>query len=150
MSNVRALMLHRTLLSLVLCCLAPAGNAQSATSWDFASRHKSACSLGNMIEMNQCLEKAYAETDLQMNKVYQELQRGLLQPAPLRKAQIAWLRYRDLQCEFQVPKEWEGSSVPYSRNACRIDLTEKRLFDLKQIVPCNGCVEFKPEYYGPK
>lgn len=121
--------------------------AQQQLDWDHAMNQKNLCSSGSMMEMNECLAKEYVGSDRRMNITYRRLQSDLLDPAPLKKAQIAWLRFRDLHCEFHVPKKSEGSLPPYSRNACLIDLTEKRSLDLEAITPCNGCVLFKPEIY---
>lgn len=134
------------ILAPMLALLASQGRAQGM-DWDFAARHKAACSSGSMREMNECLALAYLESDKQLNKIYHRLRGELLNPEALARAQLAWVRFRDLHCEFHVPKDSVGSDVPYSRNSCLIDLTEKRILDLKQIVPCNGCVEFKPQYY---
>ena len=116
-------------------------------TWDFAQDKKKECRGGNMMEMNMCLAQAYAESDARLNLVYRHLIDALADPVPLRQAQRAWIKFRDLQCEFEVPPSWTGSGVPYSRNSCLIDHTERRIRDLERVRPCNGCVEFKPEYY---
>jgi len=121
--------------------------APMQTSWDFAQEQKKRCSTGNMIEMNNCLSFAYAESDKRLNVVYRHLMSALSNPEPLRKTQLAWIQFRDLQCAFEVPPSWTGSGVPYSRNSCLIDHTERRIKDLERVGPCNGCVEFKPEFY---
>ena len=115
--------------------------------WDFADGKKQKCSNGNMREVNECLANEYAESDARLNTVYSHLVNALQDPKPLRRAQAAWVRFRDLQCAFEVPKSWTGSAVPYSRNACLIDHTERRIRDLERVGPCNGCVEFKQKYY---
>ena len=115
--------------------------------WDFAHDKKMKCSKGNMAEMNGCLAGEYAESDARLNAVYKHLLNALADPAPLRRAQVAWLRFRDSECEFEVPPSRTGSEVPYSRNACLIDHTERRIRDLERVQPCNGCVEFKDQYY---
>jgi uncharacterized protein YecT (DUF1311 family) len=137
---------------LILCILSFAAVTSYAAPeeielWDFAHPYKQKCSAGNMAEMNSCLAEAYAEVDSRLNIVYKRLMRSLLNPVPLKKAQAAWSRYRDLQCAFEVSPEWTGSAIPYSQNSCLIDHTERRFRDLERIVPCNGCVEFKPEHY---
>ncbi len=133
--------------ALLLSLLTPAVNAQSQIEWDFAIPHKNRCSAGPMMEMNACLAEEYRLSDARLNATYQRLQRELQAPTSLRRAQSAWLRFRDLHCEFHMRKDEPGSLTPYARNACFINLTEKRILDLEQIVPCNGCVLFKPEVY---
>ncbi len=115
--------------------------------WDYASEQKQKCSKGNMIELNFCLGNEFKKSDTELNQVYKTLSNALKNPEPLKNTQRAWVKFRDLHCEFIVPSSSEGSEIPYSRNACLIDITEKRILDLKQIWPCNGCVEFKYEFY---
>lgn len=116
--------------------------------WDFAHDKKRKCSEGTMVEMNSCLAAEYAESDARLNLVYKHLIEALAAPASLKRAQTAWVRFRDLQCAFEVPPAWTGSAIPYTRNACLIDHTERRIRDLERVGPCNGCVEFKDQYYG--
>lgn len=116
-------------------------------TWDYSAKQKEKCSKGGMREMNVCLEKELEKTNAKLNKTYSRLMNALKNPEPLKNAQRAWIKFRDLQCEFEVPSTSEGSIVPYSRNSCLINLTVKRILDLEQIEPCNGCVEFKQEYY---
>ena len=121
--------------------------SQSSNLWDFSHPYKQGCSSGNMREMNQCLAESYEKVNQRMNGVYQRLLQSLKDPEPLRRAQTAWLSFRETQCAFEVPHEWSGSEVPYSRNSCLIDHTERRARDLERVIPCNGCVEFKPQFY---
>lgn len=116
--------------------------------WDFAQDKKRKCSEGTMVEMNACLATEYAESDARLNLVYKHLIGALANPDSLKRAQTAWVRFRDLECAFEVPPAWTGSAVPYTRNACLIDHTERRIRDLERVGPCNGCVEFKDQYYG--
>ena len=135
------------LLAWVTCSLAIAKPPAPAT-WDFALDKKTKCSTGTMLDMGSCRAREYAKSDARLNVVYKHLGEALLQPAALQRAQLAWIRFRDMQCAFEVPPEWSGSGVDYSRNACLIDHTERRIRDLEQVHPCNGCVEFKDQYYN--
>ncbi len=139
-------------LSLILILFFISINGASAEqinlhSWDFAHEKKVKCSKGNMREMNICLFDEYKKSKTRLNEVYQYLLNALADPLPLVKAQNAWIKFRDFQCNFEVPPSWRGSGVPYSKNACLIDFTERRIKDLERVEPCNGCVEFKPEFY---
>jgi uncharacterized protein YecT (DUF1311 family) len=100
-----------------------------------------------MLDMNNCLQEAYVSVDARLNVEYRRLLGSLKNPARLRSAQNEWLRFRERQCAFEVPPESRGSAVSYSRNSCLIDHTERRIRDLERVIPCNGCVEFKAEYY---
>jgi hypothetical protein len=62
------------------------------------------------------------------------------------RAQRAWQGYRDAQCTFENEGLEGGSAQPFSADLCRTRLAERRIVELEQVIPCNGCVEFKPEY----
>jgi len=119
------------------------GDARSQDDkWDFAAPHKSRCSVGTMLDMNRCLAEEYKRVDGRLNAVYRQLVASLEDPATLRKSQAAWIRFRDLDCEYASSGiEADGSLRPFSVNACRIDLTEKRMRDLERYLgwDCNGC-----------
>lgn len=110
--------------------------------WDFALPHKNRCSLGTMLDMNRCLAEEYQKVDGRLDELYGQLTRSLADASALRKSQAAWVRFRDLDCEYASSglPTW-ASLRPYSDNACRIDLTEKRIRDLEHYLAsdCNGC-----------
>ncbi len=141
--------MRNALTAALLLTLSALTSAQPASyaAWDFSSPYKDKCSNGSMMEMNECLAEARGDTEHRMDVAYRKLLSSLINPAPLRKSQQAWLRYREAQCKFEVPPEWTGSAIPYSRNSCLIDHTERRVRDLERVAPCNGCAEFKPEFY---
>lgn len=92
--------------------------------------------------MNACLSQEYTRVDQKLNASYARLVNSLRDPASLRKSQAAWIRFRDLTCEYEnsgIGKD--GSLYPYAQAACNIDLTEKRLRDLDRYLEwnCNGC-----------
>src|SRR5688500_18978176 len=96
--------------------------------WDFAVPHKDRCSVGTMLDMNRCLAEEYKKVDARLNDVYRQLSRSLADAGALRKSQAAWVRFRDLDCEYASSGIDSGGSLkPFSDNACRIDLTEKRI-----------------------
>jgi uncharacterized protein YecT (DUF1311 family) len=136
----------RAIAFLFLVCFSTATFGMTAHEWDFASPHKAECDAGNQLENSSCLSFAYNATDAKLNQLYKILVSALADPKPLIAAQRAWLKFRDAQCKF-ITGEYDGSGHSYSQNACLIDLTEKRILDLRSIWPCNGCVLFKDEYY---
>jgi len=141
--------MRNVLMAVVLFGLTELTSAQPAHYfvWDFASEYKDRCSNGSMMEMNECLAEARGNVERRLDTAYKRLSGALANPTPLLKSQQAWLRYREAQCKFEVPPEWTGSAIPYSKNSCLIDHTERRIRDLERVAPCNGCVEFKPEHY---
>ena len=136
----------RSFFYLALILLPTAAFSMGVSDWDLAEPHKVRCSSSNQIGNNFCIADEYKTTDIELNKLYKKLLLALADPKPLKKSQQKWLSFRDAQCKLIVGEE-NGSEYPYSINACLIDLTEKRILDLKSIQPCNGCVLFKDEYY---
>lgn len=116
--------------------------AQAADGWDFAMTQKQRCGDGPQQQMNACMAGEYRKVDARLNAIYRELIGALQDPSTLRKAQKAWLRFRDLSCDYETSGVGrDGSLYPFSVAACRIDLTEKRIRDLEQYLAwdCNGC-----------
>jgi len=84
-------------------------------------------------DMNQCAGKAYRAADETMNQVYGKLFSMLNddEKAQLREAQLAWLKYRDTNCEF-VADEYKGGSIrPLIQATCLAEMTKKRTTELK-------------------
>ena len=108
-------------------------------NWDFAAPQKGRCSVGTMVDMTRCLEKELNATEKRLNVEYQSLLRSLESAEPLRRAQGAWLRFRELECNYVTSGIGEsGSLYPFSRIACNIDLTEKRIRDLRRYASWEG------------
>ncbi len=84
-------------------------------------------------EMNQCAGKAYRAADATMNSVYRKLVAMLDEDekAKLKEAQVAWLKYRDTNCEF-VGDQYAGGSIrPLIEATCLADMTKSRATELK-------------------
>ena len=100
------------------------------------------CGDGNQQQMNACMGEAYGKADARLNSVYRELIAALENPSKLRRAQQAWLRFRDLSCDYETSGIGrDGSLYPFSLAACRLELTEKRISELERYLAqdCNGC-----------
>jgi len=101
-----------------------------------AQRKKNSAPCANPLtqfDMNQCAGKAYRAADETMNQVYGKLFSMLNddEKAQLREAQLAWLKYRDTNCEF-VADEYKGGSIrPLIQATCLADMTKKRTTELK-------------------
>jgi len=48
----------------------------------------------------------------------------------LKKAQKAWIKYRDLECDFEAYEMRGGSYENILRDGCKIKLTKDRIKDL--------------------
>ena len=84
-------------------------------------------------EMNICWGKEYKAADTQMNTAYREFVSKLNpeETAQLKAAQLAWLKFRDANCEF-VADQYKGGSIrPMIAAMCLADVTNARTSELK-------------------
>lgn len=87
-------------------------------------------------DMNQCAGKAYRAADETMNQVYRKLVAMLDEgeKAKLKEAQVAWLKYRDTNCEF-VGDQYAGGSIrPLIEATCLADMTKSRTTELRNQI----------------
>ena len=86
--------------------------------------------------MMQCTWKELAYQDRRLNRYYKRAMKRLEpeERARLRKAQRAWITFRDLECDFEGWEMRGGSGEPLLIGGCRLDMTRKRADALKAIV----------------
>jgi uncharacterized protein YecT (DUF1311 family) len=79
-------------------------------------------------DMNLCAANDYRAADAEMNRVYARLRAALDAEARPRLVEVqrAWLRFRDLQCEFEASGYEGGSMQPFLRSSCLAALTTER------------------------
>lgn len=87
-------------------------------------------------EMNICWGKEYKKADVELNAVYQKLVAMLdeEQKTQLKEAQLAWLKYRDLHCEFAADQYKGGSLRPTIMATCLLDVTTTRTTELQEQI----------------
>lgn len=101
--------------------------------WDFSIEQKKRCSGSNQIGNNDCIDQEYKKYDTELNRLYKLLIDNLINPKPLKASQLAWIKFRDLSCKYELSGlDENGSLPPYEEAACLINLTEKRILDLKR------------------
>jgi uncharacterized protein YecT (DUF1311 family) len=84
-------------------------------------------------EMNICAGKEYKTADAALNQTYQKLVAMLESEdkAQLKEVQIAWIKYRDTNCEF-VANQYKGGSIrPMILGLCLADVTRNRTAELR-------------------
>lgn len=84
-------------------------------------------------EMNICWGNEYKKADAALNQVYRKLA-GMLDEEPkaqLKEAQLAWLNYRDKNCEFVADVYKGGSLRPTVLAMCLFDVTNNRTTELR-------------------
>jgi uncharacterized protein YecT (DUF1311 family) len=87
-------------------------------------------------EMNICWGKEYKKADTVLNQVYRQLVEMLddEQKSQLKEAQTAWLKYRDLNCEFAADQYKGGSMRPMIHAICLTDVTNNRTTELRSQI----------------
>lgn len=85
------------------------------------------------LEMNMCWGKQYKAADAQLNSVYREFSSKLNpeETAQLKAAQLAWIKFRDANCEFVADAYKGGSIRPMIASMCLADVTSTRTSELK-------------------
>lgn len=88
-------------------------------------------------ELNDCAGGKARQADQKLNQTYQAVLKKYADKAEfidhLRKAQRAWLTFRDAQLEMKFPPGEESGSVePMCYALYKADLTEQRSNELKQ------------------
>ena len=83
-------------------------------------------SLETQAAMNRCAQQNYAQADADLNEAYRALKAILSEGGEqaLTAAEIAWLQFRDLDCNFERSAFTGGSVAPLVHHTC---LTERTL-----------------------
>lgn len=88
-------------------------------------------------EINICTAEAAKKADAKLNEVYRQL-RAALQNSPqeqrLIAAELAWIEYRDTDCEFDQRRYDGGSIMSSVYSTCVANLTEQRVKKLEQYL----------------
>ena len=84
-------------------------------------------------EMNICWGNEYKAADARLNKEYKQFAAKLddAEKAQLKEAQLAWLKYRDANCQFVSDRYKGGSIRPMIAAICLADVTNNRTTELK-------------------
>ncbi|RVG73316.1 MULTISPECIES: lysozyme inhibitor LprI family protein [Sinorhizobium] len=127
-------------LSLLLCCTASANAQQPEPDCRKAV---------TQMDLNICADQDYRAADAELNKTYRlavaamqatDKELGDIDAAyagaleALKKAQRAWIGYRDGQCELAGFEARGGSMEPMLVSGCLAELTRKRTAELKELM----------------
>jgi len=90
----------------------------------------------SQMAMNICSGQDYKRADATLNKSYKELVANLERDRrqKLKQVQIAWIKYRDLQCEFDSSRYDGGSMESLVHSSCLTRITEQRNKDLEAML----------------
>jgi uncharacterized protein YecT (DUF1311 family) len=85
-------------------------------------------------EILNCLNEQYEQADSELNYYYQQLKQQLDQESyqVLRSAQLAWIKQRDAQCEYEALEMQGGTFESVLRTDCFRRMTEQRVDFLKR------------------
>ena len=104
-------------------------------------------------DMTNCAGQDFENADKELNVVYKKamasqvaLDKQSAEISPdyvgavkaLKKAQRAWIDYRDGQCEGMSYQAAGGTMQPMLELGCKADLTNKRIKELKELIQGAG------------
>ena len=98
---------------------------------------KDPCNGDTTFEMKQCSAKKFKQADDELNKVYRQLMSKLDDEGhktSLKTAQLAWLNYRDTNCDFESYLNRGGSIYSVVVTECRTSMTTSRTRQLKEQI----------------
>lgn len=84
-------------------------------------------------EMLEKSSKRFEKIDKELNVVYQKIMKSTAgtQKENIKKAQIAWLKFRDLHCDCESKQHEGGTMESLVHTECLAKLTEERVKQLK-------------------
>ena len=98
---------------------------------------KDPCNGDTTFEMKQCSAKKFKQADDELNKVYRQLMSKLDDEGhktSLKTAQLAWLNYRDTNCDFESYLNRGGSIYSVVVTECKTSMTTSRTRQLKEQI----------------
>jgi uncharacterized protein YecT (DUF1311 family) len=112
-----------------------------------AARAADDCGDGTQMEINQCEADRAGDADDRLNAAYAKVVRQLgddaAGKAALKKAQRAWIAFRDAECDFRTSGSEQGTIYPAFYAGCLAEVTDARTADLEDVLACEegdpGC-----------
>lgn len=86
--------------------------------------------------INECAKLSYQNADRKLNRAYQQLLPTLekSRKQKLIAAQLAWVKFRDTNCEFERSKYEGGTIAPSIYAGCLENLTKLRTQELQEYL----------------
>jgi uncharacterized protein YecT (DUF1311 family) len=105
--------------------------------WVSASFAQNCKNPNTTFDMLQCEGVELKKANSQLDGVYNAYRATLDAAArtQLKQVQLAWMRFRDLDCKFFSPQD--GSFAPVARVMCLTGRTIQRTKELQQITKCD-------------
>lgn len=88
--------------------------------------------------MNQCAYREYQQVDKELNEFYNTYRTRLneRQKSQIKEVQLAWVKFRDLACDFESSGVTGGSAYPFILQSCLTAMSRARLAELKYLANC--------------
>ncbi|MFL6275919.1 MAG: lysozyme inhibitor LprI family protein [Blastocatellia bacterium] len=118
--------------AVVLCLLVALDGAAQAQA------KKNPCdNTQTQVEINDCQAREYKKADTALNTVYKQLMTKLEdegERTALKAAQVAWIKFRDSDCEFEAYQNKGGTIYPLIYDGCLTTLTQQRTKELRELL----------------
>lgn len=127
--------MKRFLCAALVCALAACAASLSASAQrkGQAAKPPPCDDARTQLEMNECADREYRKADAELNRVYQELVRASGRTdARLKAAQLAWIKFRDAECDYKASFYEGGSMQPMTYSFCLADVTSERTKQLRE------------------
>ncbi|RSZ55758.1 DUF1311 domain-containing protein [Massilia atriviolacea] len=87
-------------------------------------------------DMNRCSAKDAGREDALLNKNYKELMGKVdaQEKAQIKTVQLAWIKFRDLQCNYESDRYEGGSMQPLVHSSCLYGMTKQRNKELTAMI----------------
>lgn len=87
-------------------------------------------------DMDMCAANAYDMAQSLLNETYKQLllKQDKSRQASLTQAQLAWVKFKDLQCAHEASVSQGGSIQPLVRSTCLTDLMQQRRQQLQALM----------------
>ncbi|MDH6265716.1 uncharacterized protein YecT (DUF1311 family) [Rhizobium sp. SG_E_25_P2] len=117
-----------------------------------AAKEKVACDdVVSQMEANECIGDEYGKADAALNAAYKKalaftqkndkespVEGEPTETETLKKAQRAWIQFRDAHCAGMGFKARGGTLEPYENIRCQLLLTKERSAQLKELIRLPG------------
>jgi uncharacterized protein YecT (DUF1311 family) len=121
-----------------LCLIFVLSTIQLSVSGEQSGQRQGPCDKAETtVELNECAAKEYKLADAELNKTYKQVMARFGDEgykSALRESHLAWLKYRDLNCDFQSYMSKAGSIHPIEYAFCRTEMTQARTSELKRML----------------
>ena len=91
------------------------------------------------VEYKECAHRAYQAADRRLNQVYQQVISTLSgeEKQKLIDTEVAWIKFRDLHCQFQVYRNRGGTGYSGFLSECLEQVTKERTAQLERFLNGN-------------